>query len=64
MLTCFRHLTNLYVVTSLFVWLPADANVTVLCFEPDGTVCSEDGSVCYRAIERRAPRFPGREDSV
>ncbi len=46
MRTLFRHLTSLYLVTSLLAWLPAGANGTVLCFEPDGTVCIEDGSVC------------------
>lgn len=64
MRTFFRHLTSLYLATSLFAWLPASAHGTVLCFEPDGTVCIEVGSACCRTSPASDPRELSTSDAA
>jgi hypothetical protein len=46
MMTCVRHLTNLYLVMSLLAWFPTGADAAVLCLEPNGRLIIDLGGVC------------------
>lgn len=46
MMSSLRHLTNLYLVTSLLAWFPAGAKAGVLCLEPNGRIVFEQGGIC------------------